>query len=179
MATRKKAVEAKAKQPEAITQAPKKYELVLDDSIEVFGTKLYRIRALIAFGAIAVGQLGGYVQSEANLAQVSGNAWVSGDAQVYGDAWVSGDARVYGDARVSGDAQVYGDAAIFWASRVGSEQGTLTVYRAKEGLLVTRGCFLGSDVEFLKAVASRHGAESKIGREYALLIEVARSRISQ
>lgn len=37
--------------------------------------------------------------------------------------------------------------------------------------------FAGSDVQFLEAVESRHGRESKIGREYALLIEVARLRL--
>jgi len=60
---------------------------------------------------------------------------------------------------------------------VGSEQGTLTVCRAKAGLIVARGCFSGTDTEFLSAVDQHHGADSKIGREYHLLIEVARSRI--
>ncbi len=197
----------------------KKYELLPDDTIQHFGRTLYRIRALVSFGAIAAGTLGGYVESESNLAQVSGDAWVSGDArvygnawvygnalvsgdarvsgnawvsgnalvsgdaQVYGNAWVSGNARVYGDAQVYGDARVYGnarvsgDASIIWVSKVGSESGTLTVTHGKDGLVVTRGCFTGSDVEFVAAVAERHGADSKIGREYALLIEFARLRL--
>ena len=138
--------------------ARKKFELVADQSIEVLGIKLFRIRALISFGSVSKGDLGGYIAKEENLSQ-NGNAWI------YGDAWVSGDARVYGDA------------SIFWASRVGSENGTLTVFRAKVGLYVTRGCFAGTDDEFLKRVDEVHGAESKLGREYHLLIEVARSRI--
>ena len=137
----------------------KKYELVKTDTKQFAGKTLYRIRALIAIGGFgAVGELGGYIEVEANLSQ-SGNAWV------YDDAWVHGNARVYGDAQ------------IIWFSKVGSENGTLTVMRSKTGLFVSRGCFSGTDVEFLDAVENRHGFDSKIGREYQLLIEVARSRI--
>jgi carbonic anhydrase/acetyltransferase-like protein (isoleucine patch superfamily) len=127
-------------------------------------------------------------------AQVSGNAWVSGNAQVYGDAWVSGnawvsgdarvygnarvygDARVYGNARVYGDARVYGNASLFWASKVGTENGTLTVFNSKDGTLtVTRGCFIGSCDAFL--AKSKRVHDEKTHREYSLLIEVAKSRI--
>ena len=73
----------------------KKYELVLDMTKEVFGVKLFRIRALVSFGTVIKGELGGWIEKEANLdAQVCGNAWVYGDARVYGNAWVYGDARV-------------------------------------------------------------------------------------
>ena len=89
----------------------KKYELT-SEYIEVFGRKLFRIKALIAFGSIEVGELGGYVETENNLSQ-SGNAWVYGDARVSGNARVSDNARVYGDARVSDNTRVYGDA---WVS---------------------------------------------------------------
>jgi hypothetical protein len=53
----------------------------------------------------------------------------------------------------------------------------LTVFKGKIGLLVTRGCFLGSADEFLQAVDKRHGT-SRIAHEYHLLIDVARSRIN-
>ena len=95
----------------------KKYELVLDDKKEFLGITLYRIRALVAIGlTVSAGDLGGYIEKEENLSQVSDNAWVSGDARVSGDAWVFdnarvlGNARVFGDARMSGDAWVFGDA---------------------------------------------------------------------
>ena len=83
-----------------------KYEFVPGDVIVIApGRTVKRIRALaaIAIFGVSPGDLGGYVEADCNL-QVSGNAWVSGDARVYGDAQVSGDARVYGDAQVSGDA---------------------------------------------------------------------------
>ena len=89
---------------------------------------------------------------------------------MYGDAWVHGDARVYGDA------WVYGNGLIFWASKVGTENGTLTVYNAKNNdLLVTRGCFFGTPAEFLAKSAEVHNERTH--REYSLLIEVATSRI--
>ena len=172
----------------------KKYELT-DEFIEHWsGKKLYRIRALVTFGSVVVGQLGGFVESEKNLDQsLLGNAWVSGDAQVYGDARVSGDAQVYGNAQVSGDTWVSGDARvsgdasvrsyaiisdkkmIFWASNVGSENGTLTVFNGKDGLIVTRGCFTGTVDNFLAKSAEVHDDKTK--NESKLLIEVAKSRI--
>ena len=127
----------------------KKYEFVAGDTVETWdGRTLTRIRALVAIGAlVAAGDLGGYIEAEASL-QVSGNAWV------------------------------YGNAGIFWASRVGSESGTLTAFRDEKGALyISRGCFLGTDTEFLSAVKERHGLHSKIGREYSMLVKVARSRV--
>ena len=44
----------------------KKYELT-DEFIELCsGKKLYRIRALVTFGVVVAGQLGGFVESEKN-----------------------------------------------------------------------------------------------------------------
>ena len=109
---------------------PKKYELMLDSFVEFMGVKLYRIRALMKFGNVEQGELGGYIATEKNLTQAFGNAWVSdnarvydnarvsGDARVYGNVWVYDNARVYGNAQVSGDARVYGDAQVSGDARV-------------------------------------------------------------
>lgn len=59
----------------------KKYELLKDDTIEVAGKTLFRIKALISFKDIRKGEIGGYVEAERNLSQ-SDNAWVSGNAWV-------------------------------------------------------------------------------------------------
>lgn len=183
-----------------------KYEILKDEFIEFDGRKLYRIRALKDFHNVKKGKVGGYIASERNLshegeawvygnacvsgdARISDDAWVYGDAQVYGDAWVSGNAQVYGNARVYGDAQVYGNAqvsgnaqvlnrhSVVWFSNVGTENGTLTVYCGKNGLIATRGCFTGSVEEFLDRSAKVHDEKTK--REYELLIEVARSRLEE
>ncbi len=66
-----------------------KYEFT-GETRDHFGTTLRRIRARSSFGDVTAGDLGGWIESEGNLAQ-TGAAWVYGDAQVYGAAWVSGD----------------------------------------------------------------------------------------
>ena len=71
----------------------KKYTLVESNTVTTWdGRKLFRIKAEIAIAALRIekGDLGGYVESEANLSQVSGDAWVYGDARVSGNAWVYG-----------------------------------------------------------------------------------------
>ena len=75
----------------------KKFELTSETKINIFGKKLFRIKALISFADVEAGETGGWVEKEGNVNQ-SGNAWVYGDAMVYGDAEVSGSARVCGDA---------------------------------------------------------------------------------
>ncbi|MEQ9763225.1 polymer-forming cytoskeletal protein [Streptococcus sp. ZJ151] len=95
----------------------KKYELLAEDTIKVLGRKLFRIKAIISFGIVDEGDLGGYVEKGANLSQY-GNAWVYGDARVYGDAKIFGDAKVFGDTEVFGNARVYGDAEVFGDARV-------------------------------------------------------------
>ena len=72
----------------------KKFELLPDDTIEVFGRKHFRIKAKINFGTVGTGELGGYIEKEENLSEngdatVSGNATVSGYAEVSGNAWVT------------------------------------------------------------------------------------------
>ena len=98
----------------------KKYELCLDKKISAFGITLFRIKALISFGNVKAGEIGGYIEKEENLSQ-SGNAWVSDDAQVSGDAQVFGDARVCGDARVYDNAWVYGNARVYDNARVSGD----------------------------------------------------------
>ena len=105
----------------------KKFELTAESKINIFGKKLFRIKALISFGDVKEGETGGWVEKEENLEQSSGNAWVYGDAEVYGNAWVSGNAWVYGDAEVygnawvSGNAEVYGNARVYGDARVSGD----------------------------------------------------------
>ena len=107
----------------------KKFELTTD-FITIGSKKLFRIKALVNFGNVREGELGGYIEKVENLSQ-DGDAWVYDNAMVYGDAvisgdaviygnarvyrnsWVYGNARVYGNAEVSGDARVYGNARVY------------------------------------------------------------------
>ena len=102
----------------------KKYRLLEDDTVLVYGRTLYRIIALRDLTDVKTGDKGGYVESENNLSQ-SCDSWVYGDAKVYDDAEVSGDAVVRGNAVVCDDAEVcenavvrgnavvYGDAKVY------------------------------------------------------------------
>ena len=84
----------------------KKYELLNTDTIELGGgDTLFRIRALISFGDVKKGELGGYVENEDNLSH-TGDAWVSENARVTGNAWVTDDAWVYENANVTDNAKV-------------------------------------------------------------------------
>ena len=127
----------------------KKFELTTDTKMR-FGKKLFRIKALISFGNVRAGDVGGYIEKEENLSQY-GNAWVYGDARVYGDAWVSGDARVYGNAEVYGNARVCGNAEVYGNARV---SGDAWVYGNTE---VCGDAWVSGDADY--ATASGFGSE--------------------
>ena len=95
----------------------KKFELLLDDTITIFGIKLFRIKALISFGSVEEGELGGYIEKEDNLS-FSGNAWVSGNALVSGNA----DYIVFKNHWSSGRYFTYTKSNKMW--RVGCFYGT-------------------------------------------------------
>ncbi len=93
-----------------------KYELT-NDTIELGSRTLYRIKALISFGDVKKGDLGGYIEKENNLHQYN-NAWVYDNARVYGNAMVYGNVRVLDNARVYDNAWVYGNAEVSGNARV-------------------------------------------------------------
>ena len=55
-----------------------KYKLTTNTKIH-FGIKLFQIEAIVSFGDIKKGEVGGWVEREDNLSH-DGDAWVSGDA---------------------------------------------------------------------------------------------------
>lgn len=117
--------------------------------------KVYRIRALRAFADVKIGDLGGFVETKQNLSNM-------------------GNAKVYGNAEVCGDAKVCDNANIFWCSSIGSRHATTTMFRNKDnGITVTCGCFMGTLEEFAAIVEKEHG-ENIFGKEYKLLIELAK-----
>ena len=167
----------------------KKFELTSEFITNIFGTKLFRIKALIEFGNVKAGELGGFVEKEENLNH-EGNAWVYGNARVYGNASVYGDARVCDDARVYGNASVYGNACVCGDARVcgnadyatvhgfGSEYRTTTFFKTKAGEIGVRcGCFYGNLSEFRKKVVETHG-ETKKAKEYLMLADLMEFRFS-
>ena len=172
----------------------KKFELTSETKIDIFGKKLFRIKALISFADVEAGETGGWVEKEGNVNQ-SGNAWVSGDAMVYGnaevygnamvsgDAMVSGNAMVYGDAKVSGDAMVSGDAKVSGNAMVsgdadyttihgfGAQFRTTTFFRCKDKKVrVACGCFFGTIPEFREQV--KNTRKGKIAEEYLMIADL-------
>ena len=168
----------------------KKFELTTDTKM-FFGRKLFRIKALISFGDVTAGDLGGYVEKEENLshdgnAWVFGNAKVSDNAKVSGEAKIFGNARVFGEARVSGNAWVSGEAKVSGEARVSSNTDYLcftglgscnrntTFFKCRDGHIhVSCGCFSGNLEEFETKVKETHG-DSKYGKEYLACLEVVK-----
>ena len=95
----------------------KKFELTSETKINIFGKKLFRIKALVSFGVVKTGETGGWVEKEENVNQ-SGDAWVFDNAEVFDNARVSDNARVFGNARVFDNARVSGNAWAFGNARV-------------------------------------------------------------
>ena len=147
----------------------KKYELT-EETTNIFGKTLHRIRATRDFSNVHAGDLGGFIEDERNLshdenAWVSGKALVSGEARVGGDAWVYGNARVCGNALVGGNAWVGGNARVCGNARVYGEalvcgealvSGNARVYG--EALVCGNARVKGPrDIYWISCIGSRDG----------------------
>ena len=141
----------------------KKYELT-EETTNIFGKTLHRIRATRDFSNVHAGDLGGFIENELNLSH-------DRDTWVYGNAWV------YGEARVGGNALVKGPRDIYWISCIGSRDGTTTFFRnANNSISVSCGCFYGTIDEFAAAVTKTHG-DNEHAQAYRHAIEIAKLRI--
>lgn len=142
----------------------KKFELTTETKINIFGKKLFRIKALISFGPISAGEKGGWVEKEENLSQ-SGNAWVSGNAEVSGNAYVSG------NAEVSGNACVCDNADYTTIHGFGTQFRTTTFFRCKDKeIRVSCGCFYGTISEFREQVKRKR--KGKVAEEYLMIADL-------
>lgn len=136
----------------------KKYEFTGEIKTNIFGKTLRRIKASVKFGIVEVGELGGWIEKEENL-EVSGNAWV------------------YGDAEVSGNARVSKMTHLVVIGPIGSRNAFTTFYRDKDNeITVTCGCFLGKIDKFIQKVSQTHG-ETKHAIVYKLAVELAKTQI--
>lgn len=156
----------------------KKYELTTNTKMR-FWRKLFQIKALVSFGDVAAGDLGGYIEKEENLSH-DGDAWVYDRALIFGDAKVCGNAQVFGYVRIRGDARVYGEAQVssdadyICFKGFGSESRNTTMFKTKNGdIYVCCGCFEGSLKEFSEKVKETHGS-SKYAKEYLACVEAAK-----
>ena len=125
----------------------KKFELTAESKINIFGKKLFRIKALISFGDVEEGETGGWIEKEENLEQSSGDAWVYGDAEVYGNADYT---TIHG---------------------FGTQFRTTTFFQCEDKQIrVSCGCFLGTIPEFREQV--KNTREGKIAEEYLMIADL-------
>ena len=173
--------------------------ILTDETIEMFGVTLHRIKAVRSFGNVKEGDLGGFVEKEENISEdfeawVSGNAKVWGDAKVWGNAEVSGNAEVWGNAKVWGDAKVWGNAEVSGNAEVWGNaevSGNAKVWGNADYIVFknwwssgryftwTRsnnmwsvGCFYGTGEELIKKA---YADSEKSGREYERVVRFVES----
>lgn len=143
----------------------KKFELTTEFITNFLGIKLFRIKALVKFGDVKKGELGGFVEKEENLEHY-GNAWVYGDAQVYGYALVHGDEEVSGNAEVSGN-QMHATVKGF-----GSQYRNTTFFITRDrNICVNCGCFSGTLEQFRAKVKETH-KDTKYAKEYLAIADL-------
>lgn len=99
----------------------KKYELVYASSDSVTrNAPMYQIKALRDFGDVKAGDLGGFIEKEANLSH-EGNCWVYDRGQVHDNAQVRGNAKIKDRAKIYDYAQIKGDVIVADCAKVMGE----------------------------------------------------------
>ena len=154
----------------------KKYELT-DETMELEGHILHRIKALRDFNYVKAGDLGGWVESEDNLSQYE-KCWLCDNAKVYGNAIVCDNARVYDNARVCDNARIYNTKDYCIITGFGSRLSATTFFRCKDDeIRVNCGCFNGTLDEFRDKVKETH-KDNKYAKEYLLAIDMVKVHFS-
>lgn len=90
----------------------KKYRLTRKHITLKTGLILYQIKALQDFGDVCKGQLGGYVQSEANLSH-NDECWIYDQARVYENAKVEKKAKIFNQVCVSGNVLITDNVCLY------------------------------------------------------------------
>lgn len=131
----------------------KKFELTSETKINIFGKKLFRIKALISFGNVEAGKTGGWVEKEENVSQ-SGDAWVHGNAEVSGNADY---------------ATIHG---------FGTQFRVTTFFRCRDKeVKVSCGCFSGTIPEFRKQV--KNTRKGKVAEEYLMIADLMEKHFAE
>lgn len=128
-------------------------EARVDSNATVDGCAVVHGRALVTNSAFV------YEHAEVyESAYVAGNSRVFGSANVFGKAQVAGYCRLFGAAYIGCDASLGDTCDYLTICPIGSEEGVLTAWRdAMKGIMVSRGCFIGTLTEFENKVKARHG----------------------
>lgn len=131
----------------------KKFELTTEFITNFLGIKLFRIKALVKFGDVKKGELGGFVEKEENL-------------EHYGNA------RVHEYAMVSGNAIVSGNQMYATVKGFGSNYRDTTFFVTKDGNVCANcGCFSGTLEQFRKKVKETH-KDTEYAKEYLAIADL-------
>lgn len=140
----------------------KKYELT-EDTLNINGHTLHRIKVLRDFGGVKQGDIGGWIESEDNLSH-NDDCWVSGNAKVWGNA------EVYGNAKVCGNAEVEENKDYIVFKNWWSSGRYFTWTRSNDKWRV--GCFFGTGEELIKKA---YADSEESGREYEKIVRYVES----
>lgn len=122
------------KPPKKEPIAEPKYTLLMDAANTMTtpdGHFLHRICAARDFGQVHEGDIGGWVESEANLSH-SGDCWIFDDAKAYGGALVTNNAILAGNAQAHGHVRVQDFASLHNNANVYGD--------SKSGICIIAGC---------------------------------------
>lgn len=172
----------------------KKYELTLEAK-KVLGVTVFRIRAVRDFSDVKKGQLGGWLESAANLDQYQGDCWVFNDGCALGDSRISENGQLFGNALLSGSAtisengwmfggavardqvKIYGDAKVFGSAVM------LDNSHASGNIFISDGAFVRGETrlayEGWVSPPLNEAADAALGTTRHLLVASPRNQSNQ
>ena len=144
----------------------KKYELT-NETKQIEGRTLHRIKALIDFGNVKTGDLGGFIEKEENLshsglcwisdkalvcdnAKISGNAWVRDNAKVSDNAWVCGNTRLLGHAFVCDNSKIWDEVLIGGESVIGGDSLISGKAHISGEILISGNTYISGNAQIFK-----------------------------
>lgn len=96
-----------------------KYTFTGESKINEKGKQLCRIKALISFGDVKAGDIGGWVEGMHNLSH-AGNCWIYDESEVFENARVEDSAIVRRNSKVYGLAEVKGKSTVTASEIIGA-----------------------------------------------------------
>ncbi|MBA4698470.1 MAG: hypothetical protein H2212_03470 [Ruminococcus sp.] len=117
--------------------------------------QVFRIQAIRDFGDVKKGDLGGFVQSDRNLAH-DGTCWLYGDSLCIGNAVVYEDAKLYDTSKAIDYARIHENAVMLNESKVAQYGDVFGSARLKDEVVVG-----GSAKIFGQAILDREATVAK------------------
>jgi len=123
----------------------KKYELTTN-TISVYGTDLYQIKALRDFSDVKKGDLGGYVRCEDNLSH-DGNCWVYDQASVMDNGSLEDNATMTDNARMEHNAKMLNNSSMKGFSKMLNNAKLIDNAKMSENSMMVGYTLIGWDTK--------------------------------